>query len=40
MKSALKIIQNDTDIAYKLKKFPIEIKLFYFYVGKIVGGTT
>ena len=36
MKSALKIIQNDTEIAYELWNFPIENRLFNFCVGKTV----
>ena len=34
MKSALKISQKDTDIAYKLWNFPIENRLFYFLRGQ------
>ena len=38
VQSALKIIQNYTDIAYDLLHFPIENGLFDFYVGEIMGG--
>ena len=40
LKSALKIIKNDTDIAYELEIFRIEIRLFNICVGKTVGGKT
>ena len=39
-KTALKIIQNDTDIAYDLKNFRIENWLFDFCVGKTGGGNS
>ena len=38
MKSALKTIQNDTEIAYELYNFPIENRLFNFCVGKTLNG--
>ena len=37
-KSALKIIPNDTKIAYELQNFPIENRLFNFCVGETVIG--
>ena len=36
-KSALKIIQNDIDIAYELQNFRIEIRILNFFVGESVG---
>ena len=38
VKSALKIIRNDTDMTNELLNFQIENRLFKFCVGKIVGG--
>ena len=40
VKLALKVIQNDTDIAYELWYSRTEIHPFNFCVGKIVGGKT
>ena len=34
----MKIIQNDTEIAYELYNFPIENRLFSFCVSKTVNG--
>ena len=38
VKSALKMIKNDTNIVYELSSFPFENPLFDFYVGKTVAG--
>ena len=37
MKSALKIILNDIEIAYKLYNFQIKYRIFNFCVGETVG---
>ena len=39
VKSALKIIPNDTDIAYERQNFQIENRLFNFCVGETVGAS-
>ena len=38
VKSALKIIENDTDIAYEIEDFPTKNRLLNFCGGEIVGG--
>ena len=38
VKTALKIIVNDTDIAYELQDFRAENRLFNICVGESVGG--
>ena len=40
LKSAFKIIKNDTDIAYELEIFRIDTRLFNICMGESVGGKT